>query len=89
MAQPVGNLDPTRRLFEELKSKNEDARTRASNELRETLNSLSRGEQLSFGLPLKTLLIRGCCRMVAGKVYRILQFCELQNQLARTVPRTL
>lgn len=43
MAQQVQNLDPTRRLFEELKSKNEDVRTRASNELRETLNSLSRG----------------------------------------------
>ena len=44
MAQQVQNPDPTRRLFEELKSKNEDVRTRASNELRETLNSLSRGE---------------------------------------------
>jgi hypothetical protein len=46
MALQIQILDPTRRLFEELKSKNEDARTRASNELRDTLNSLSRGEQI-------------------------------------------
>lgn len=42
MAQQMA--DPTRRLFEDLKSKNDDVRTRGSYELRDILIARSQGK---------------------------------------------
>ena len=43
MAQSGQGLDPTERIFTELRSKNEDVKVRAAIELRDLLTLLSRG----------------------------------------------
>jgi len=47
MATQATGLDPSERIFSELRSKNDDVKHRAANDLRDLVTLLSRGEPLA------------------------------------------
>lgn len=47
MASQTPGIDPSERIFQELRSKNDEVKHRAANELRDLVNLLSRGKLMS------------------------------------------
>lgn len=79
--------DPSERIFVELRSKNEEVKSKAAAELRDLITLLSRGQHslIHTGFLLLTVLQR----MVAGTIRRVLrQSHKSHQQPHRPSPRS-
>lgn len=55
MAAQAAGLDPSERIFTELRNKNDEVKQRAANELRDLVNLLSRGRRMTVHLEWQQL----------------------------------